>query len=90
MRRAGALLAARRENEEDQPQHEGNMDATMHHFGEQAKSGRVIVKAGQREQKPRHQPSGPRQQGPELYVRIVLGLKLVQVCRQLRKGVRRR
>jgi hypothetical protein len=90
MRGAGALFAARRKNEEDQPQHEGNMDAAIDHFGEQAKSGRVIVKAGQREQKPRHQPTGPRQQGPELHFRIVLGLKLVQVCRQLRKDVRRR
>ena len=80
--------AARRKDEKDQRQHEGDMDAAMGRLGQQAEPRGVVVKAGQHEQKHRHQPGDARQQRPELHLRIEFGLELLQVGRQVRERIR--
>ena len=82
--------AARREDEEDQAQHEGDVNAAVGGLGQQAEAGGVVVEAGEREQETGDDPPGRRQQRAELHLRIELGLELLQVGRQMRQRVRLR
>jgi hypothetical protein len=81
-------VAARREDEEDKAQHEGDVNAAMDRLRKKAEACRVVMEAGQREQESSHQPGGPRQQRAELHFRIELGLELLQIHRQLGERIR--
>ena len=55
------------------------MNAAMERFLQQAEAGRVVVEAGQAEQRDRDDPSGRRQERPESHFRIEFGLELLDL-----------
>ena len=78
--RGGDALSCRassREDEEDQAEHEGDVDAAMGGLPQQAEAGRVVVEAGQRRTAaPATIHAGRRQQRPEPHLGIELLLEL--------------
>ncbi len=68
-----------REDEEDEAQHERDMNAAVGRLGQKAKTGRVVVKAGEREEQSPDQPSGGRQQRAKPHLGIELLLELLDL-----------
>ena len=67
------------EDQEDQAEHEGEMDAAVGGLGQQAEARGVVVEAREREQQRRHDPARSRQQRAKAHLRIELRLELLQI-----------
>src|SRR5919107_461486 len=59
-----------REDEEDQAEHEGHVDAAMGSFAQQTESCRVVMEERERQQQARDEPGGPRRQRAEAHLGI--------------------
>jgi hypothetical protein len=51
----------------------------MRCLGQEPKAGRVVVEAGQTEEKSRDDPGGTRQQGAETHLRVQLRFELLDL-----------
>ena len=72
-----------REDEEDQPEHEGEVDAAVHGLLQEAEAGRVVVEDRERDQQRADELSGERRERAEADLGIELlfelaGLRLVE------------
>jgi hypothetical protein len=77
---------ARREDQEDQAEHEGHVDAAVGALAQEPEAGGVVVEQRQREEQPRHDPPGRRRQRAEAHLRIELLLEALRVGERVEFG----
>src|SRR5690606_14214677 len=63
------------EDEEDEADDEGHVDAAMRRLAQETETGRVVMECRQREEQPRDQPRPTRLEGAEAHLRIELLLE---------------
>src|SRR3546814_10825475 len=74
----GTLLG-KGEDQEDQTQNEGEVNAAMEHFRQEAEAGGIIVEDRQDDEQAADQPGGKRRQRPEAQFRIELFLEFARL-----------
>ena len=72
-----------REDEEDEPEHERQVNAAMRRLAQQAETGRVVVEQRQRDEQRRRRSARRRRQRPEPHLGVELllefpGFRLVE------------
>jgi len=72
-------LAGKRKDEKDQTQHEGKVNAAMHHFRQKAKARRIIVEDGKYDEQPADDTRRKRTERPKANLGVELFFQLARL-----------